>query len=326
MNIFLTRSIPNEGIELLQSDPSINLTVYEKDQKIPREELLERVRGAHIIASILTEKIDAEVMDAAGDQLKMIANYAVGFNNIDIDAAKERGIIVTNAPASEVSESVAEHTIGLMFALAHRIVETDDFTRQGKYESWGPELLLGVDLAGKTVGIIGAGHIGSAVAKRSKALGMSIIYNNREQDAAFEEAYDATFMYKDALLAAADFVTIHVPLVKETRHLISEPEINLMKPSAYLINTSRGPIVDELALVKALTEKRIAGAGLDVYECEPLIDCDPNDNYELRSLKNVVLTPHTASATIETRQAMSRVLAKNVLAFVHEETPPNQLT
>jgi len=325
--IFITRDIPDEGIKMLRKRKSIKLDIYEKDRKIPRRELLKRVKGCNVILSILTEKMDAQVMDAAGPQLKMIANYAVGFNNVDLDAAKDRGIVVTNAPGPEIVESVAEHAVGLIFALTHRIVETDTFTRAGKYKGWGPKLLLGTDVVGKTLGVIGTGQIGTGLVKRMHdGFGVKIIYNDIKRNPDLEKKYKAKYRSKMQLLREADIVSLHVPLLDSTHHLISTKELKAMKRTAFIINTSRGPIIDETALVKALTKGDIAGAGLDVYECEPLIDCNPKDNYQLRSLPNVVLTPHTASATVETRQAMSRTAAKNILAFLDGKRPPNKVT
>ncbi|MFA5947192.1 MAG: D-glycerate dehydrogenase [Patescibacteria group bacterium] len=322
--IFVTRDIPDEGLKMLRARADIEVKVYEENKNIPVGVLKANVKGVDIILALLTDKIDDSVMRAAGKQLKMIANYAVGFDNIDLEAAKKRGIMVTNARAPEVSETVAEHTIALIFALAHRIVETDDFTRAGKYKGWGPKMFLGVDIAGKTLGIIGGGAIGEALAKRMHSgFGVKIIYNDIKPNEKFEKEFGATFMEKDELLKHADFVSLHVPLLPSTRHLIGERELKLMKKTAYLLNTSRGPIVDEKALTVALAHGDIAGAGLDVYECEPLIDCDPTDTYELRKLPNVVLTPHTASASIEARQAMSRAAAENILAFLDGKTPPN---
>lgn len=326
MKIFITRSIPSEGIEMLKSHPNVELDIYEEDKKIPREVLLERVKGADIILSILTEKMDAELMDAAGNQLKMIANYAVGFNNIDLEAAKERGITVTNAPGEEIGLTVAEHTIALMLGLAHRMVEGDDFARAGKYEAWGPKMMLGTDMHHKTIGIIGAGRIGSQVAKQlHHGFDMKVVYTNQEANTEIEEELGATRMELEDLLKEADFVSLHVPLLESTKHLISEDQLKMMKKTAFLVNTARGPVVDELALVKALEGGEIAGAALDVFECEPLIDCNPDDTHELRKLKNVILTPHIASATIETRQAMSRQAAKNIIAFIDGKDVPNKV-
>lgn len=321
--IFVTRDIPDHGIKLLKARKGVQLRIYKENRAIPRQELLKQVKGVDILLPLLTDKIDAQVMDAAGPKLKMIANYAVGFDNIDLKAAKERGIVVTNAAAPEVSESVAEHAIAMIFALAHRIVETDAWTRQGKYKGWGPKMFLGLDLKGKTLGIIGGGAIGSAIARRLKdGFDVNIVYTDIKRNEALE-AFGAKFLKQDQLLRQADFVSLHVPLLPSTHHLISTKELKLMKKTAFLINTARGPVVDELALVKALMRGEIAGAGLDVFECEPLIDCNPKDTYELRKLPNVVLTPHTASATIEARQAMSTTAAKNILAFLDGKQPPN---
>ena len=324
--VFVTRMIPDEGIKMLKKASNIKLDIYEYDKKIPRSVLKKRVKGADIILSILTEKMDAEIMDAAGPQLKMIANYAVGFNNIDLEAAKQRGITVTNTPNEDISESVAEHTVALMFALAKRIVETDAFTRAGKYKSWGPQLLLGTDLYKKAVGIVGTGRIGSAVVQRlHDGFGMNVLYHDIKKNPKLEKATGAKYRSLTQLLKQSDFVSLHVPLLPSTRHLISTKELKLMKPTAFLINTARGPVVDEKALTRALIKNQIAGAGIDVFECEPLIDCDPTDNLELRKLKNVVLTPHTASATLQTRQTMSRIAAQNILAFTRGKKPPNQV-
>lgn len=319
--IFITRDIPDEGIKMLKKRKSIKLDIYEHDKKIPRRELLKRVKDCDVILSILTEKMDAQAMDAAGPQLKMIANYAVGFNNIDLAAAKERGIVVTNTPGPEIVESVAEHAVALIFALAHRVVETDQFARDGKYDGWGPKLLLGTDVVGKTLGIIGTGNIGTGLVKRMyDGFGLKIIYNDIERNADIEKNYKAKFRSKMQLLSEADFVSLHVPLLKATYHLIGSRELKAMKKTAFLINTSRGPVVDEPALIKALMQGQIAGAGLDVYEQEPVIPAS------LKKLPNVVLTPHTASATVETRQAMSRTAAMNILAFLDKKRPPNKIT
>lgn len=324
--VFITRDIPSDGIEMLKKNKNIDLEIYEKDKKIPRRELLKRVKGKDVVLSILTEKIDKQVFDKAGKQLKMIANYAVGFNNIDLKEAAKRKIVVTNTPHENVSESVAEHTIALMFALAHRVVETDKFTREGKYKSWGPKLFLGTDLFNKTVGIIGSGRIGSGIVKRlHDGFDMKVLYNDLKRNKDLEKKTGAKYRKLDDLLKQSDFVSIHVPLLKSTKHLISTKQLKLMKKTAFIINTARGPIINETALLKALRDGEIAGAGLDVYECEPLIDCNKRDNLELRKMPNVVLTPHTASATEETRQAMSRVAADNILAFVKGKQPPNQV-
>ena len=323
MNIFVTRSIPESGIKFLKKK-GYTVKIYSEDKKIPRKDLLRDVQGADAIISLLTEKIDDDVFEAAGAQLKMVANFAVGFDNIDLKSAKTRGIIVTNTPSAKVSEAVAEHAIALMFGLAHRVVEADTFTRAGKYHGWGPKMLLGTDVMGKTLGIIGTGHIGIAIARRMyDGFGVKIIYSDITRNPDLEKKMKAKYRSKAQLLKEADFVSLHVPLLPSTRHLISTKELQMMKKTAFLINTSRGPVVDEKALVKALARGEIGGAGLDVYECEPLIDCDPKDSLELRKMKNVILTPHTASATIEAREDMSFIAAKNIVAVLSGKKPLN---
>lgn len=322
--LFITRLIPDSGLKLLKKTKGLKIDIYEKDQAIPHKELLKRVKGADILLSLLTDKINKEVFEAAGPQLKMIANYAVGFDNIDLAEAKKRRLVVTNTPGTEISETVAEHAIALLFGLAHRIVEVDTFTRAGKYKGWEPMMFLGTDVCGKTLGVIGTGQIGTALIKRMHdGFGVKILYTDTQRRPEIEKKYGAQFRTKMQLLKEADFVSLHVPLLPSTRHLISTKELKAMKKTAFLINTARGPVVDEKALVRALLAGEIAGAGLDVYEREPFIDVDPTDTLELRKLPNVILTPHTASATVETRQAMSRRAAENILAFLKGKTPPN---
>jgi glyoxylate reductase len=319
LRILVTRRIPDAGLALLRKKRGIVLDVYEVDQIMPRKELLKRINNADILLPLLTDHIDAEVMDAA-PHLQMIANYAVGFDNIDLVAAAKRDITVTNTPAPEVSETVAEHAIALIFALAHRLVESDSFTRAGKYHGWGPQMLLGNDIAGKTLGIIGGGAIGTAIAKRMHdGFGVRILYHDVKRSSVLETAYDASPVSLAKLLKESDFVSVHVPLLPSTHHLMSTAELKLMKKTAFLINTSRGPVIDETALIKALSKQVIGGAGLDVYEHEP--DIDP----ALRKLSNVILTPHTASATHEARNAMSICAAKNILAYLSGKQPENRV-
>lgn len=321
LRILVTRQIPDAGLALLRKKRGLILDVYEGDHEIPRKELLKRVKNADILLSLLTDRIDAEVMDAA-PHLQMIANYAVGFDNIDLAAAAKRDITVTNTPAPEVSETVAEHAIALIFGLAHRIVESDVFTRAGKYHGWGPHMLLGHDVSGKTLGIVGGGAIGTALARRMHdGFDVRIVYSDVKRNTLMETAFDALHMTLPRLLKESDFVSLHVPLLPTTRHLIGTKELRMMKKTAFLINTARGPVVDEKALVRALMNGTLAGAGLDVFECEPLIDCDPSDNLELRKLSNVILTPHTASATHEARDAMSICAAKDILAYISGKRP-----
>lgn len=324
--VFITRPIPHEGITLLESN-GFFIDLYPHDEIIPRAELLERVRGADAILPILTDKIDEAVLVAAGPQLKIVANYAVGFDNIDLAAAKKHNVFVTNAPGSEITEAVAEHTIALILALTRRIVEADRFTRSGKYIGWGPQMMLGGALKGKTLGIVGLGRIGYAVAQHAVAgFGMKVVYFDHKSHEDFEKEYSATKMELHDLLTQADFISLHVPLTPETKYLMNHETFALMKPTAYLVNTSRGPIIEEKALLEALRDQRIAGVALDVFECEPAIDCDMNDHLELKSFENVILTPHTASATIEARQAMSRVAAENIIAALTGKVPPNVIS
>ncbi len=326
LNVFLTRPIPDEGIKMLKRERDIRLEIYKKDMPMPRRELLKAIKGRDVVWTILTDKVDAEFFKTAGENLKLVVNYAIGFDNIDLEEARKRGIIIANSPAAEIAESVAEHAIAMMFALSRRLVESDAFTRAGNYHGWGPNLLLGTDIIGKTVGIIGAGQIGGMIARRLRdGFGLKILYNDVKRNLKFEREHKALYRSRMELLKQSDFVTLHVPLLPSTRHLISTKELKAMKKTAFLVNTARGPVVDELALTKALEKGEIAGAGLDVFECEPLIDCNPDDTHELRRMKNVLLTPHTASASIEARQAMSRESANNILAFFKEEKIPHRI-
>ena len=302
--VFVTRKIPEKGLQLLRKHFIIK--VYSKDQIIPRKELLKEVKNCDALLSLLTEKIDEEIL-SANPRLKVVSNYAVGYDNIDIKAATARGIPVCNTPGV-LENAVAEHTFALLMALCKRIAEADQFVRAGKYKRWEPMLLLGTELEGKTIGIIGLGRIGAGVAERAKnGMGVKVLYHDIKRNEEFEKKYQARFASKEELLKKSDFVSLHVPLLPSTRHLIGKRELALMKKTAYLINTSRGPVVDEKALVKALQKKQIAGAGLDVFENEPKLT--PG----LSKLKNVVLTPHTASATVEARTAMSELAAQNII-------------
>lgn len=316
MKVFITRLIPDQGITMLK-EKGYDVSIYPKDEIIPRKALLKGAQGVDAILCDLTEKIDAELLDAAGTQLKIVANYAVGYDNIDLAAAKARKVHITNTPGV-LTEAVAEHAIALMFAIARRICEADLFTRQGKYKGWGPMLLLGTELKGKTLGVVGLGRIGFAVVERAaRGLGMKIIYNDPKPNADFEKQYGGRFAQLPTLLKEADFISLHVPLLPTTLHLINANNLKLMKKTAYLINTSRGAVIDEKALVEALKKKQIAGAGLDVFEKEPALT--PG----LTKLQNVILTPHIASGTWEARQAMSCTAAKNIIAALSRKTPPN---
>lgn len=317
--VFITRLIPEKGIALLK-EQGYEVEVSDFDGVLPRQTLLEKVKGADAILSLLTDKIDAELFDAAGPQLKIIANYAVGYDNIDLKAAVEHNVIVTNTP-KVLTESVAEHTIALILAAARRIVESDQFMRDGKYTGWAPMLFLGSSLVGKTLGLIGLGRIGTAVAKRMHdGFEMKILYFDVQRNLPLEERYHLQYVSLEVLLRESDFVSIHVPFLPATRHLIGEKQLKLMKGTAYLVNTSRGPVVDEKALVEALKNNTIKGAALDVYEGEPKMA--PG----LAELPNTVLTPHTASATEEARSAMSELAAKNIMAVLNGEAPITPVT
>lgn len=319
--ILVTRHIPEAGLRLLRAKRGVTIDLYKEDRSIPKKELLKRIKQADVLLSLLTDHVDADVI-AAAPRLKLIANYAVGFDNVDLAAAKKRGILVTNSPCEEINEAVAEHTIALLFALAHRIVETDAYTRAGKYHGWGPELLLGTDIAGKTLGLVGTGRIGTAVARRlHDGFNINILYHDPKRNREIEHAFGARYVSLRELLKLSDFVSLHVPLLPSTRHLISARQLSYMKPTAFLINTARGPVVDEKALVNALLKKQIGGAGLDVYECEPFIGCNARDRKALHDLKNVVLTPHTASSTVAGRDAMAATTAQNILDFLAGKPP-----
>ncbi len=320
MKIFVTRQIPDKGINLLK-EKGFPVNISPQDRPLSKEEIIAVLTKENYDAVLcqLTEKIDVDVLEAGKKSgVKIFANYAVGYDNIDIKAAEERGIMITNTPGV-LTNSVAEFAITLMLAIAHRVAESDKFIRAGKYQSWAPMLLLGHDLSGKTLGIVGLGRIGSRVAHHAvKGFEMKVIYNDVKRSEEFEREFNAEFKENiDDVFKEADFVSVHVPLLPATRHLVDGRRLGLMKKTAYLINTSRGPIVDEAALVEALRNGVIKGAGLDVYENEPALA--PG----LAELENVVLTPHTATATEETRQAMGELAAKNIIEALAGRIPPN---
>lgn len=315
--VYVTRKIPEVGLTMLK-DAGHEVTVSEKDGVLTNEELQAALaeKPYEAVLCLLTDTINADVF-AAAPQAKIFANYAVGYNNINLDDAKAAGVTITNTPGV-LTDTVAEYAVSLIFAVAKRIPEADAYTRAGKYEGWAPELFLGSDLKGKTLGILGAGRIGTGVAERlSKGFGMKVIYNdikpNEFMDALGAEFKDTT----EAVLTEADIVSVHVPLLESTTHLINAERLALMKPSAYLINTSRGPVIDEAALVDALKNGTIRGAGLDVYEAEPALAAG------LAECANAVLTPHIASASEETRNKMSEMAAANIIAHIAGQTPPN---
>lgn len=314
-NVFVTRRIPDAGIQLLDRYCE-RVDVNPEDRLLTRQELLRAVRGRDGVLCLLTDRIDEEIMAAAGPQCKVFANYAVGYDNIDLEAARRRGVRVTNTPGV-LTDATAELAWALLFAAARRIAESDAFVRTGTWTGWGPMQFLGYDVTGRTLGVIGAGRIGSSFAQKSVGFDMRILYVSRSRKADLEKTTGAIRVDLDELLSESDFVSIHVPLTPETHHMIGARELERMKPSAVLINTSRGPVVDERALCEALKKGTIAAAGLDVYENEPKI------TDELMRLPNVVLCPHIGSATFATRTRMAVMAAENLLAVLRGEEPPN---
>ena len=312
-NVLVTRRIPDESIRMLDTACGV-VDVNPHDRAMTRTEFLKAVRGRDGLLCLLTEDIDDEVLDIAPG-LKGIAMYAVGYNNVDVDACTRRGIPVTNTP-DVLTDTTADIAWALIFATARRVAEGDRFVREGRFTGWGPLLMLGADVSGKTLGIIGAGRIGTATARRAAGFSMPVVYASRRRNEAIERL-GARFRTLDDLLRESDFVSLHVPLTPETTHLISDRELDRMKPSAYLINTTRGPVVDEKALVRALRGGAIAGAGLDVFEREP--ELEPG----LTELENAVLLPHVGSGTVATRIKMGNTAAANLIAMVSGEDPPN---
>ena len=313
--VFVTRRIPGKAVEMLKEH--FNVIVNEEDRPLTRDELLKGVSDVHGVLCQLTDRIDDEVFEAA-KSAEIFANYAVGYNNIDIKAAEKRKIIITNTP-DVLTNTTAELAWALLFAVSRRIVEADKYTREGKFKMWKPELLLGTDISGKTLGIIGAGRIGKAFAAMSKGFNMKIIYYNRSRDEEFEKELGATYVSMEELIKEADVVSLHVPLTQDTKYLLGEKELNSMKKTAILINTARGPVVDEKALVKALKNKTIAGAGLDVFENEPELE------EGLIELDNVVLVPHIGSATKETREKMGIMATENIIRVLKGGEPINPI-
>lgn len=316
-NVFVTRRIPEPGLEILRNNCA-TVEINLEDRVLSRSELLEKVKGRDGLLTLLTETIDGELMDAAGKQLKIIANYAVGYDNIDLKAVTARGIMVTNTPGV-LTDATADHAWALLFAIARRIPESEKFLRTGKYNGWSPLMFLGGDISGRTLGIIGAGRIGQAMAMKSRGFNMRVLYADEIRNHLLEQELGALKVSVEQLLRESDFVSIHVPLLPSTKYLINATSLRMMKKTAYLINTSRGTVVEEAALAEALQKGIIAGAALDVFEQEPAIH--PN----LLKLDNVVLTPHIASATVETRTKMATIAAQNLVDGLRGKKPTNLL-
>ena len=310
--VLVTRALPPPGLQMLKEQYEVEVNPY--DRVLYKEEIVDGVKDKDALLCLLTDTIDRDIIEV-GENLKIISNYAVGYNNIDVDCANERGIIVTNTPGV-LSETTADLVFSLLMAAARRIPEGDKFMREGKFGGWAPELMLGSDVYGKTLGIIGMGRIGQLGAKRAKGFDMKVLYHSKRRKLNLEREMGMKFSELDDLLKKSDFVSLHVPLTPETKCLIDERELSLMKPTAYLINTSRGGVIDEPALIKALKEEKLRGAGLDVFWGEPT-DVNP----ELYELENAVLTPHMGSASYETRSKMAEMAAQAVIDALEGKKP-----
>jgi len=308
--VLVTREIPEAGLRALEG---FAVTVLSESPP-ERGELLEAVSGAAGILSTVTENVDAELMDAAGDDLEVIANMAVGYDNVDVQAATERGVVVTNTP-EVLNETTADTSFMLLLAAARRLGEAERLLRSGGWDAWGPMQLTGPDVWGKKLGIVGFGRIGQAVARRARGFDMEVLYHDQYRNESAEKETGVRYVELDELLCTCDFISVHTPLTDETHHLIGTTELGRMKPESVLVNTSRGPVVDEAALADALAEGRIFAAGLDVYENEPEV------HPRLLELENVVLAPHIGSASVETRDRMAVLAAENIVAVLSGEEP-----
>lgn len=313
--VFLAAPLPSRAVEQLQQ---AGLEVTVSQIRATEAELRQAFQEYDGVITLLTNPVTAAMLAGVGPQLKVIANYAVGYDNIDVKAATERGIVVTNTPGV-VTYAVAEHTVALLLALTRRVVEADRFMRAGQYHGWEPELMLGVELRDKTLGVVGGGRIGLETARiAQRGFNVRILYNDLQPNQTFETGIKARFVPDlDQLLAMSDIVSLHVPLLPSTFHLLNEARLQRLKPTALLINTARGAVVDEAALVTALRNGRLRGAALDVFEHEPKLALG------LSELSNVVLTPHVASATAEARLAMAELAVQNVLAVLRGQAAPS---
>jgi glyoxylate reductase len=309
----VTNRVPGSAVELLRGAGEVRID--ERETAIPRRDLLALVAGAEAVLTLLHDRVDEELLEAAGPQLRCVANVAVGYDNVDVEAAARRGVVVTNTPGV-LDDATADLTMALILAATRRLAEGDRLVRSGRPWNWGMSFMLGSSLRGKRLGIVGLGGIGRRVAERARAFGMEIAYHSRRPaPAEAVAALAAERMPLERLLASADVVSLHCPLTPETHHLLGREELEAMKSSAVLVNAARGPVVDERALAEALAAGRIAAAGLDVYEREP--EVEPR----LLELDNVVLTPHLGSATVETRTAMAELAARNAISVLRGEGP-----
>ncbi|MBU3093152.1 D-glycerate dehydrogenase [Clostridium sp. CM028] len=310
--VYVTRIIPNEAIKLLKKH--FDVEINPQDRVLLRGELLEKVKGKDAVLCLLTDNIDKEVFETAGEKCKIFANYAAGYSNIDTAAATQSGVIITNTP-QVLDDATADLAWTLLMVVSRRIIAADKFTRNGAFQSCDPMMFLGREITGKTLGIVGAGRIGFNFAKKAKAFDMKILYTDLLRNYEMEKELGAIYVDKEALLKEADFVSLHVPLSPSTRHYISEKEFSVMKNTSVIVNTCSGPVIDEKALVKALKQGEIWGAGLDVFEHEP--DIEP----ELLDMYNVAIVPHIASATMETRTKMGLTAANNIIKVLNGEKP-----
>jgi glyoxylate reductase len=312
MKVFITRELPEIAFELLRKN-KISFDYYKKDQPIPRKLLLQKIKNCEALISLLTEKIDREVIDQMNN-CKIIANYAVGYNNIDITYAKKKKIIVTNTP-DVLTESTADLTMTLVLACARRLIEGEQLLRKNQFKGWKPKLLLGTELNNKTFGILGAGRIGSAVAKRAKSFGTNIIYVDNKRNPSLEKTTRAQKVSLQYLLRNSDILSVHLPLNNKTHHYLNYERLIQLKRNSILINTTRGEIIDEKLLVRLLKLNRIMAVGLDVFENEP------NLNPELLKFQNVLVLPHLGSATREARDGMAELAARNVINVLKGKPP-----
>lgn len=312
MKVVITDSIPNIAQKLLR-EAGFKIKVLKRDKFFSKDDFIKSLSDADGIISLLSDRIDKEIINSL-QNCKIIANYAVGFNNIDIDAAKSKNIIVTNTP-DVLTDATADLSMALILACARRFYEGENLVRQKMFKGWAPNLLLGLDLKGKILGIVGAGRIGQATANRAQCFGMKIFYYNRTKKVEFERKTKAKKTSLNLLLKKSDVISIHLPLNAETKLLLSEEKLNLLKPTAILVNTSRGEIINEKYLITLLKKKKIFAAGFDVYQNEP------NINPDLLELENVILLPHLGSATIETRNSMAELAAKNIIRVLQNKKP-----
>ncbi len=313
--VFVTRLIPEKGLNMVRQAAEIE--VWQDPLPPPYETLLQKVKGLAALMCLLTDQIDANLMDAIGPQVKVISQMAVGFDNIDIPAATARGIPIGNTPGV-LTDTTADFAWALLMSAARRVVEGDKFTRAGNWKTWGPIDFLGPDVTGATLGIVGFGRIGQGLAKRAQGFDMRLLYFDTQRYPEAEQKYGAQFVEMDTLLREADFVSLHTVLSKETYHLMDDARLKLMRPSGILINTSRGPVVDPAALYRALSSGTIAYAALDVTEPEPITLDDP-----LLTLDNIIIAPHIASASFQTRDKMATMAAANLIAGLRGERLPN---